>query len=86
MDKNYNSEYYKKNREILLKRQKEKLMCPNCFKMVCRAGLLVHKKTNKCINFGIDKQTNVDINRIAEILKVDVIDVKALLDKKINLN
>ena len=43
------TEYYIKNKDKISERQKEKINCPICNKIVSRCNIAIHKKTKKCL-------------------------------------
>jgi hypothetical protein len=49
--KEYNQNYYKTNREKLLKYLAENVNCPCCSKAITRCSLSRHMKTKKCKTF-----------------------------------
>jgi hypothetical protein len=49
-EKEYNQEYYQKNKVKLLADQKIKVSCPKCNRIVIKSNLNKHLKTKLCIN------------------------------------
>ena len=49
-EKQYNQEYYQKNKVKLLADQKIKVSCPKCNRIVIKSNLNKHLKTKLCIN------------------------------------
>ena len=49
-EKQYNQEYYQKNKVKLLADQKIKLCCPKCNREVIKSNLNKHLKTKLCVN------------------------------------
>jgi len=49
-EKEYNKEYYQKNKTKLLADQKIKVQCPKCFREVIKSNLNKHFKTKLCLN------------------------------------
>ena len=49
-EKQYNQEYYQKNKTKLLADQKIKVSCPKCFREVIKSNLNKHFKTKLCVN------------------------------------
>ena len=49
-EKEYNKEYYQKNKNKLLADQKIKVQCPKCFREVIKSNLNKHFKTKLCVN------------------------------------
>ena len=49
-EKEYNKEYYQKNKNKLLADQKIKVSCPKCFREVIKSNLNKHFKTKLCLN------------------------------------
>ena len=49
-EKQYNQEYYQKNKTKLLADQKIKVQCPKCFREVIKSNLNKHFKTKLCAN------------------------------------
>ena len=49
-EKQYNKEYYQKNKNKLLADQKIKVSCPKCFREVIKSNLNKHFKTKLCVN------------------------------------
>ena len=49
-EKEYNQEYYQKNKVKLLADQKIKVSCPKCNRVVIKSNLNKHLKTRLCIN------------------------------------
>ena len=45
MSKEYNTQYYQANKERILKVMLEKVMCPECNKMITRCNLMKHKRS-----------------------------------------
>tara|TARA_Y100000401_G_C8317789_1_gene223535 strand:+ start:343 stop:882 length:540 start_codon:yes stop_codon:yes gene_type:complete len=44
--------YRIKNREIINKKQNEKIKCDNCSLMITKQNILRHKKSKKCLNYN----------------------------------
>ena len=49
-EREYNKEYYQKNKIKLLEDQKIKVCCPKCNRVVIKSNLNKHLKTNLCTN------------------------------------
>ena len=49
-EKQYNQEYYQKNKIKLLADQKIKVFCPKCNRSVIKSNLNKHLKTKLCVN------------------------------------
>ena len=49
-EKQYNQEYYQKNKIKLLADQKIKVSCPKCCRSVIKSNLNKHLKTKLCVN------------------------------------
>ena len=49
-EKEYNQEYYQKNKIKLLADQKIKVSCPKCCREVIKSNLNKHFKTKLCVN------------------------------------
>ena len=49
-EKQYNQEYYQKNKTKLLADQKIKVSCPKCNRIVIKSNLNKHFKTKLCVN------------------------------------
>ena len=49
-EKEYNKEYYQKNKNKLLADQKIKVQCPKCNRIVIKSNLNKHFKTKLCVN------------------------------------
>ena len=49
-EKQYNQEYYQKNKNKLLADQKIKVQCPKCNRIVIKSNLNKHLKTKLCVN------------------------------------
>ena len=49
-EKEYNKEYYQKNKNKLLADQKIKVQCPKCCREVIKSNLNKHFKTKLCVN------------------------------------
>ena len=49
-EKEYNKEYYQKNKHKLLADQKIKVQCPKCCREVIKSNLNKHFKTKLCLN------------------------------------
>ena len=49
-EKEYNQEYYQKNKVKLLADQKIKVSCPKCCRIVIKSNLNKHLKTKLCVN------------------------------------
>ena len=49
-EKEYNKEYYQKNKNKLLADQKIKVSCPKCCRSVIKSNLNKHLKTKLCVN------------------------------------
>jgi len=49
-EKEYNKEYYQKNKNKLLADQKIKVSCPKCCREVIKSNLNKHFKTKLCLN------------------------------------
>ena len=49
-EKEYNKEYYQKNKTKLLADQKIKVSCPKCNRIVIKSNLNKHFKTKLCVN------------------------------------
>ena len=58
-EKEYNKEYYQKNKTKLLADQKRKVQCPECNRIVIKSNLNKHLKTKLCVN-------TQDLNRYIE--------------------
>jgi len=58
-EKEYNQEYYQKNKTKLLADQKIKVSCPKCNRIVIKSNLNKHFKTKLCVN-------TQDLNRYIE--------------------
>ena len=69
----YNNEYYQKNKDKILKRKKKKIECDNCGLVMSACNMPNHRRTLKCKE--ISKIPNIYIND--NKMKHNNIDVKA---------
>ena len=56
--KAYNEKHYKKNFEKISKRNLKKVPCEKCGCYITRVNLKRHQRTQRCLNFGIDTESN----------------------------
>jgi len=68
--KNYNKDYYNKNKTDLLQKASVKVSCPHCSLEVQKQHLTKHKKTQRCIFLTKNKvKDNELIEKFAIALK-----------------
>jgi predicted RNA-binding Zn-ribbon protein involved in translation (DUF1610 family) len=58
MSKEYNTKYYQANKERILKGMLEKVMCPECNKMITRCNLMKHQRSKTHQNKAYQEHTN----------------------------
>lgn len=72
MSKEYNTKYYQENKKRILKSMLEKVMCPECNKMIARCNMKKHQRS-KTHRMNIEKEHDDEItvlhNRITELEK-----------------
>jgi predicted RNA-binding Zn-ribbon protein involved in translation (DUF1610 family) len=72
MSKEYNTKYYEANKKRILKSMLEKVLCPDCNKMITRCNMNKHQRSQKH-KANMEKERNDEIttmqNRITELEK-----------------
>lgn len=68
--KEYNARYYKKNREQVLTKIKEKKLCTVCNKMVSMSNFSRHVKSNLCIQI-VDVEKTKHTKKIKKIRELN---------------
>jgi hypothetical protein len=56
LQREYNKNYYKFNRESILDRMKERINCPNCNKNVKYGSLARHRRSKLCTRVAKDNE------------------------------
>jgi len=89
MSKEYNAEYYRKNKKRILKNMEEKVKCEICEKTVSRCNMEKHKQTmkhklkEKGDNENLELQKMNDRITVLEgMLKVFDVPNKSIFDQK----
>ena len=67
--KNYNKQYYEKNRERILKMQYAKTQCEYCEKVVAKFYMTNHMKTIKCMKMREKKEIEINETKVQELEK-----------------